>query len=201
MGQGEIDDIIEPQRERPLQIKKVRSDGWTKARRDAFLTELSQSCNVHRAHAAAGMGYSGAYDLRRRDPMFAAQWQQALEIGYEQLELALLRRAREAVEGLTLDEPKEPIVKMTVEQAIDVMKRHRDSVLKGRAREMRPQARQVATQEETDTILMRRIAMVQRQRARRDKAPGASSGGDRGAAMAKADGTAGGAAGGTADGA
>src|SRR3546814_12870893 len=94
------------------------------------------------------MGRASAYLLRRRDPAFAAQWQQALEAGYERLELALLRRAREAVGDLTLDEEAEPVGRMTVVQAMDYMGKHRESVAEGRARPRRPPAREVATQEE-----------------------------------------------------
>ena len=75
---------------RPVQRRAARANGWTKARRAAFLAELAASCNVVRAHEAAGMASSGVYRLRQRDPEFAAQWQAALEIGYERLETALV---------------------------------------------------------------------------------------------------------------
>src|SRR3546814_8647809 len=104
-----MEDVVAAGKNRPVQVAKARHTGWTKARRAVFLAELAQSCNVARAHEAAGMGRASAYLLRRRDPAFAAQWQQALEAGYERLELALLRRAREAVGDLTLDEEAEPV--------------------------------------------------------------------------------------------
>lgn len=174
-----MEDVVAAGKNRPVQMAKARSTGWTKARRAAFLTELAQSCNVARAHEAAGMGRASAYLLRRRDPAFAAQWQQALEAGYERLELALLRRAREAVGDLALDEGAEPVGRMTVVQAIDYMAKHRESVAKGRARTRRPQAREVATQEETDAVLLKRIAMVERQRAKSGAgAAGGSAAGD-----------------------
>ncbi|MBA4753025.1 MAG: hypothetical protein H2055_12475 [Sphingopyxis sp.] len=77
MTDGEKDEIG-PQCHRRVEVKRVRSNGWTKARRGAFLAELAQSCNVGRALAMAGMAGSTAYQLRRRDPEFAAQWQAAL---------------------------------------------------------------------------------------------------------------------------
>lgn len=160
-----MDDVIEPQNNGPLQIRKGKKNGWTQARRAAFLTELAYSCNVRRAHAAAGMGESSAFALRRRDPLFAQQWQAALEAGYERLDMALLRRALEVVDGHQLDEREEPLERMTVAQAIDVMNKHRQSVQQGRAHARR--LRHVATQEETDAVLLKRIAMVKRQRARR----------------------------------
>lgn len=81
----------------PVQRRKPRANGWTLARRRVFLEELAASCNVGRALAAAGMGSGGVYRLRQRDPLFAEQWQAALTLGYERLEMALLRRAIEAV--------------------------------------------------------------------------------------------------------
>lgn len=39
------------------------------------------------------MGMSGAYDLRRRDPAFGAEWNEALEQGYAELEMLLLRQS------------------------------------------------------------------------------------------------------------
>ncbi|NCP12376.1 MAG: hypothetical protein GW859_10600 [Sphingomonadales bacterium] len=90
--------VIEPQRDRPLQRKKVKKNGWTKERRKIFLRTLAATCNVSRSVAAAGKSIGTAYRLRHRDEEFAAQWQAALLVGYERLEAALLRRAIETVE-------------------------------------------------------------------------------------------------------
>lgn len=170
-----MDEEIGPQHNGPVQIKKTKANGWTKARRAAFLTELAMSCNVRRAHEAAEMAQGGAYRLRRRDPLFARQWQEALELGYERLELALVRRALEAVDDLALDDGKEPVEKMTVAQAIALLRQHRASVERGVAVGRRSQPREVATQEETDAVLFRRIAMVLRQRALRAERGGVAA--------------------------
>src|SRR3546814_16105614 len=78
--------VVAAGKNRPVQVAKARHTGWTKARRAVFLAQLAQSCNVARAHEAAGMGRASAYLLRRRDPAFAAPWPQGLEAGYERLE-------------------------------------------------------------------------------------------------------------------
>ena len=163
----------------PLQRRKARPAGWTKARREAFLTELSHSCNVTRAHRAAGVADRKAYALRQRDPVFAKAWQRALEAGFERLETALLRRALEVVGALDIDigeERREPVEKMTVEQAIGLLNMHRRSVREGQAQRRRLAARHIATQEETDAVLLKRIAMVKRQRERRALAAAAVDG-------------------------
>lgn len=51
----------------PLQRRKAKPQSWTKARRAAFLAELAHSCNVTRAHVAAGMGDRSGYVLRQAD--------------------------------------------------------------------------------------------------------------------------------------
>ncbi|MBL8650626.1 MAG: hypothetical protein JNL35_09520 [Sphingopyxis sp.] len=156
----------------PLQRRKPRANGWTMARRKAFLEELAESCNVERARKAAGMGSGGVYRLRQRDPLFAEQWQAALMLGYERLEMALLRRAIEAVEGLTLDaadEARQPVEKMSVAEAMAVLRQHRASVEGGTARRLRPMARQAATQQEVDAIVIQRIRMVKRRRLLRHR--------------------------------
>jgi hypothetical protein len=159
-----MDEEIGPQCNGPLQRKRTKANGWTKARRGTFLEELARSCNVYRAHAAAGMGEGSAYRLRRRDPLFAKQWQEALELGYERLEMALVRRALEAVGELVLDESKEPVEKMSVTEAIGLLRQHRASVERGGAVGRRSRPCEVATQEETDAVLIKRIGMVLRQR-------------------------------------
>jgi hypothetical protein len=156
----------------PLQRRKPRANGWTLGRRRLFLEELAASCNVGRALAAAGMGSGGVYRLRQRDPRFAEQWQAALTLGYERLEMALLRRAIEAIEGLTADAAdaaREPVVQMTVAEASAVLRQHRASVAGGTAHRARSSARQVATQQEVDAILIARIRMVKRRRALRHR--------------------------------
>src|SRR3546814_7837319 len=80
MADGE-EDQISAFANGPLQRRKASKRGWTKARREAFLTELAHSCNVTRAHRAAGAPDRYAYALRQRDPQFARAWQQALELG------------------------------------------------------------------------------------------------------------------------
>lgn len=152
---------------RPVQRRKPRVNGWTMARRKTFLEELAASCNVWRAAAAAGMLPGSVYRLRKREPQFAEQWQAALELGYERLEMALLRRAIEAVEGLTPgadEEAKQPVEKMTVAEAMALLRQHRASVEGGRARGHRAHARHVVTQQEVDAILITRMRMVKDRR-------------------------------------
>ena len=163
----EREDEIGAQHNRPVQAKTGRRGGWTKAKRETFLTELAASCNIRRASAVAGMWSTSAYKLRQREPEFARAWQAALAIGYERLEAALIARALEAVGEIafdTLDERVAMVEKMTVDQAIRILGLHRESMRRGQPRGRKSQARQIATQEETDAALIKRIGMIERQR-------------------------------------
>lgn len=73
------------------QLRRVRKDGWTDARRALFLQVLAATCNVREGCRATGLHFSSAYDLRRRDPAFAEAWDDAIEQSYSELEMRMLR--------------------------------------------------------------------------------------------------------------
>jgi hypothetical protein len=55
-----------------LQLRKVRKDGWTQAKRDIFFAHYAATANFSASALAAGMSESGLFKLRDRDPQFAA---------------------------------------------------------------------------------------------------------------------------------
>jgi hypothetical protein len=71
---------------------------WTAASETVFFEELSATCNVRHAAAAAGMHVRSAYTRRHQVPAFAARWMEALAVGYTELETMLLRHAIQGVE-------------------------------------------------------------------------------------------------------
>ena len=75
----------------PMQ-KSERKDGWTLPKRKRFMMTLAATCNVSEAARVAGKDLSGAYYKRRHDPGFAREWEQALAIGYAELEGFMLRQ-------------------------------------------------------------------------------------------------------------
>src|SRR6187401_409511 len=92
----------------------IRSSGkrWTEEAEAIFLDHLAASCNVTAAAEAAGFSREAIYKRRRHDPCFAERWQAALEQGYARIEMALVRRAADALEGLAPD-PDTAIPAMT----------------------------------------------------------------------------------------
>jgi hypothetical protein len=90
MGEGEA---MAGGNRRRVQMRKERKDGFTAAKRQMFLDRLGACCNVTRAAAAAGVSTVTVNYHRRRDPGFARQCEEALALGYETLEAAMLEAA------------------------------------------------------------------------------------------------------------
>lgn len=68
---------------------------FTPEKRTAFLGALANTGNVTRAAQAAGMERTYMYVLRREDPEFAKDWDDAIPIGAAALEDEAVRRASE----------------------------------------------------------------------------------------------------------
>lgn len=167
---------------RPVQLKRARRAAFNKARREAFLNTLAATCNVRMAIEAAGVWRTTVYDARRRDAAFAALWQEALTIGYERLEAALLARAM-GTDGSAPDfnfsDPEAILPEGKIDTALgmQLLGRHRAAV-QGKPRATRPV--HVATAEETTAALIKKLAVLRRQieRGGADGAPEASSEGE-----------------------
>jgi hypothetical protein len=142
------------------QLIRSKGDRWTEVAEAAFLDHLAASCNVLASCEAAGFCNTSVYKRRREDAGFAQRWQAALEQGYLRIEMALVRRAADALEGFAPD-PDTPIPTMTVEQAIKVLDRHRATV-EGGPRSKRNWTRPRSLDEVSESIMrkLRAIAPV-----------------------------------------
>jgi hypothetical protein len=78
---------------RKVQVRKVREGGFTEEKRQIVLDHLAACCNVTRAAAAAEVSVETVNYHRRRDPVFAQQCAEAIDVGYDMLESASLERA------------------------------------------------------------------------------------------------------------
>ncbi|WP_432768338.1 MAG: hypothetical protein HEQ22_13055 [Sphingopyxis sp.] len=167
-----MDDAIQAGDRRVLMKRAPQPREVSDEQKQLFIDALAATCNVRRAAATAGFSYSGAYKMRRHEAGFAEAWQGALETGYARLEMALVERAILTVEALPEEDPAAPPVvgTMTVAQAMDVLNRHRATVERGRARQVRPRKGERPTAEETNAVFLARIAIMERQRG--DFAPG-----------------------------
>lgn len=112
------------------QIVNSRGHRWTTKAEALFLDELGASCNVTRAARVAGFSTAAIHRRRRTDAAFADRWRVALEQGYVRIEMLLVQRATEALEGHAPD-PDTPIPAMTVKDAITILQTYRAAVATG----------------------------------------------------------------------
>ena len=81
--------------ENALTCAHVRHDGWTAQRMAMFCSLLADTGIVADCCSAVGMTTASAYGARRRNPLFAAAWEDAIGIARERLADALLARSLE----------------------------------------------------------------------------------------------------------
>jgi len=78
---------------RKVQARKERKDGFTAAKKRIVLDHIATCCNLKAAAEAAGITPETVNYHRRRDPVFAGQFDEALEIGYGNLEAQMIALA------------------------------------------------------------------------------------------------------------
>lgn len=119
-----------------MQLRRPHRDGWTAKNKKRFLEVLKATCNVQEATRSVGLSNAGVYYQRQHDPAFAAGWAEALEQGYAELEMHLLRQSIFGSETTeTVDDGKEGGVVKTKKVhsyphaiALRLMLAHKDSV-------------------------------------------------------------------------
>lgn len=75
------------------QIKQQAKRDWSKAKAEAFLSVLGETCNVSEACRRSKVPMTVAYRRRKMDAAFRAEWIATLGAAYSKLELVLLERA------------------------------------------------------------------------------------------------------------
>ncbi|MFL9839962.1 hypothetical protein ABS767_03205 [Sphingomonas sp. ST-64] len=143
--------------------KRVR---WTKAMREAFLDHLAATCNVKESAAVIGVIAGSVYRLRRRDPHFAAAWEEALALGYQMLETRVIGHV---LAGGTRHEPlgcdaDGNLGGIDFESALRLLVAHRNVPGKPRGRGAGPQ---YAAREETDAMLLKQLKLIEARRVRK----------------------------------
>lgn len=104
----------------------------TPKKRETFLATLSQTGNVSRACAAAGIGRMTAYEWKREDTVFAQAWEDAIEAGTDDLAQEAIRRAHIGVDDPVYykGEVCGTVRKYSDTLLIFLLKSHRPSVYK-----------------------------------------------------------------------
>jgi phage terminase small subunit len=113
------------------QARKVSKRDWTKAKEEAFVSSLAETCNVTAAAEAAGVSVSGAYDHRRKVAAFRASWAEAIATAYQRFELVMLDRALNGTEKIVVrkDGSEERMREYPNQIAMHLLKMHRESAM------------------------------------------------------------------------
>ncbi|MBX3593711.1 hypothetical protein [Sphingomonas sp.] len=137
---------------------------WTKAMRETFLDHLAATCNVRESAAVIGVIPGSVYALRRREPRFAAQWDEALALGYQMLETLAVGHVLAGggiKDKLTagVDPTAGPI---DLEAAFRLLTVHRNAPGKPR----RNRGPVFAEPEQTDQVLLAKLKQIEARRMR-----------------------------------
>ena len=153
-----------------VQIARARPRQWTPRVEERFLAALTATCNVKAACAEVGLTPASAYNHRNRWARFGERWDEALEIGYVQIEMGLIEQAGNLFSG---EGPVdvEPIRAMTADHAIHLLHMHKHRV-HGLGKRPGLRAREPDIEEVRAAILRKVDAMRRADKARleRDRA-------------------------------
>jgi hypothetical protein len=76
---------------------KRKRVGFTRERKESFLSFFAATANADASARAAGVSKSTVHEHRRKDPLFRAAWYEALAEGYARVEALSVRWAEEAL--------------------------------------------------------------------------------------------------------
>jgi hypothetical protein len=139
----------------------IRSTGkrWSEDAEATFLDHLAATCNVTASAEACGFSGAAIYYRRRNDPAFAERWQAALETGYARIEMLLVQRTIDALEGFAPDPDTPVLAPKTFNEARQILGHHRAAV-EGGPRSRRQWARPRSLDEMRDSILRKLEAIA-----------------------------------------
>ena len=136
---------------------------WNQGMKRDFLDHLAATCDVKASARSIGVGVSSVYVLRRRDERFAAEWQQALALGYQMLETQLVGHvlSHDPSNYLTNGDTAKTGA-IYVEHALRLLTVHREALLKTAKAPRGGSVHRQVSQEETDAALLASIAKTER---------------------------------------
>lgn len=126
----------------------------TRLRQLRFAKVLAETCNVAAAAASAGRTLATVHRWRSVDAAFAAAWDEALAIGYDRLENALLVYAIGKVDAVAAGAAGASISNGDLQLAVGMLQRHRatDGGRRGQVLPVR-----MPTEAESDAALKRAL--------------------------------------------
>ena len=126
-----------------LQLRLAHRGKLTRAAEQLFLRALAASANVRLSAAAAGASARAFYRRREQCSIFAREMRLALETGYDRLRAALLEQAASDEDEAFADNScwragagEDPLPKMTVGEAMQLLCLHEAAVLRAEPRQI-----------------------------------------------------------------
>lgn len=151
------------------QVRRRRRDGWSKRDKRVFLDHFRATCNVSASARAAGKNEKSAWNLRDRDPEFAAEWDAALRGADVRLMAKLVVHAEtkgRVVESEDGEPAEAGIEDFDPDLAIRLIKLRQGGPI-GRHGHRRGGPPQRATKAEVIARLKKQFAALDRRKARR----------------------------------
>lgn len=146
----------------PAQVVRTCKQ-WCDQDEAVFLDALADTCNVRMACAIAGVATTTVYRQRHLRADFAHRWQAAIEQGYAELEVSLIRAAQEAVDTNRAPSPTRRVRAMSAETALKVLQSHRASATgKGKVGGWSRPPRRL---EEVQDEILRKVDAIRRARS------------------------------------
>jgi hypothetical protein len=104
---------------------------WSKAKEEAYVNTLAETCNFTAAASAAGVSTSSAWRRRKTNVAFRASCRDAVAAGYQRLELALLDRALNGSEKIVTrkDGSEERVREYPNAVALTLLRLHRETAV------------------------------------------------------------------------
>ena len=170
--------MIGPNQKGELQVRRAKRGSVTARGEEAFLLALGATANIRLAAESVGVEPSAFYKRRAQSPEFARRMQDALAVGYEAVEFALLNSALRTLApdrpglapdgaGLTREapEPDAPDARMSVDQAMTLIAQ-RTKTMAIAGRHASSQLHALPSVEESDAALLKRLDMLARKKRR-----------------------------------
>lgn len=154
-----------------VQVARARVKQWSPRIEERFLSALAATCNVTGACAEVGLTPASAYNHRQRWPAFARRWDEALEVGHDLLECALIQAAGNFLSGGGPVVPSEAspagvVREITADHAIHLLHMHKHRVL-GLGKRPGRTAREPDI-EDIRAEIVRKLGVLERARAVKD---------------------------------
>lgn len=122
------------------QMRKASASSFTRAKQEAFLNDLAETCNIALSCEACGVSSSTVDRKRKSDAAFRAGYVAAIAKAYEALELELLHRFFNGTEKAVIrkDGSMDRIREYSNQLGLALLKMHRDTAAEGNS-EMAPE--------------------------------------------------------------